>query len=147
MSLVGCPLLKIPQEDRISILLENACMRAKLLQSCPTLCNPMDCSPPGYSVHGICQAGILEWVAISSSRGSSRPRGLIQGLLHCRQILLSVPPGKPLEHKGGRGGWELGRVQTARERCALMTHGVSQSVCTLSSSQPPSPNLILPLLP
>ena len=39
-----------------------------------TLCDPMDCSPPGYSVHGIFQARILEWVAISFSRGSSRPR-------------------------------------------------------------------------
>ena len=43
-------------------------------QSCPILCDPMDCSPPGSSVHGIFQARILEWVAISSSRGSSRPR-------------------------------------------------------------------------
>ena len=40
---------------------------AQLLQSCPTLCNPMDCSPPGSSVHGILQASILEWVAISFS--------------------------------------------------------------------------------
>ena len=43
-------------------------------QSCPTLCDPMDCSLPGFSVHGIFQAGILEWVAISFSRGSSWPR-------------------------------------------------------------------------
>ena len=43
-------------------------------QSCPTLCDPTDCSPPGSSVHGIFRAGILEWVAISFSRGSSRPR-------------------------------------------------------------------------
>ena len=42
--------------------------------SCPTLCNPMDCSPPGSSVHGTLQARILEWVAISSSRGFSQPR-------------------------------------------------------------------------
>ena len=47
---------------------------AKLLQSCPTLCNPMDHSPPGSSVHGILQARILEWVAMPSSRGSSQPR-------------------------------------------------------------------------
>ena len=39
----------------------------------PALCNPMDCSPPGSSVHGILQARILEWVAISFSRGSSWP--------------------------------------------------------------------------
>ena len=43
-------------------------------QSCPTLCDPMDCSPPGSSVHEIFQARILEWVAISFSRGSSQPR-------------------------------------------------------------------------
>ena len=43
-------------------------------QSCPTLCNPMDCSPPGSSVHEIFQARILEWVAISFSRESSHPR-------------------------------------------------------------------------
>ena len=43
-------------------------------QLCLTLCHPMDCSPLGSSVHGSLQARLLEWVAISSSRGSSRPR-------------------------------------------------------------------------
>ena len=42
--------------------------------SCSTLCNPLDCSPPGFSVHRIFQARILGWIAISSSRGSSCPR-------------------------------------------------------------------------
>ena len=42
--------------------------------SCLTVCDPMDCSPPGSSVHGIFQARVLEWVAISYSRGSSRLR-------------------------------------------------------------------------
>ena len=41
---------------------------------CPTLCDPMDCSPPGSSIHGILQARVLEWIAISFSRGSSLPR-------------------------------------------------------------------------
>ena len=49
-------------------------VHAKSLQSCPTLCHPMDCSPPGSSVHGILQERILEGVAILFSRGSSRPR-------------------------------------------------------------------------
>ena len=44
------------------------------LESCPTLCNPTDCSHPGCSVHGILQARILEWVAMSFSRGSSETR-------------------------------------------------------------------------
>ena len=47
---------------------------SEVAQSCPTLCNPMDCSLPGFSVHGLFQARILEWVAISFSRGSSWPR-------------------------------------------------------------------------
>ena len=56
-------------------------------KSCLTLCNPMDCSPPDSPVHGISQAGILEWVAISFSRGSSRPRD--ETCVYCigRQIL------------------------------------------------------------
>ena len=52
---------------------DSVILSAKSLQSCLTLCDPMDCSPPGFSVHGIHQARILEWVAISSSRGSSWP--------------------------------------------------------------------------
>ena len=47
-------------------------------QSCLTLCNPMDCSLPGSSIHGIFQARILEWVAISFSRGAFRPRDWTQ---------------------------------------------------------------------
>ena len=47
-------------------------------QLCLTLCDPMDCSPPGSSVHGILQARILEWVAMPSSRGSSQPRDRTQ---------------------------------------------------------------------
>ena len=52
--------------------------KALVTHSCLTLCDPMDCSPPGFSVHEICQARILEWVAISSFRGSSRPRDQTQ---------------------------------------------------------------------
>ena len=48
-------------------------MHARSLQSCPTLCDPMDCSPPGSSVHGISQARILEWVAILSSEDLPNP--------------------------------------------------------------------------
>ena len=94
------------------------CMKEKseseVAQSCLTLCDPMDCSPPGYSpwgrkesdtmdcsppgssIHGILQARILEWVAISFSRGSSPglpgssldpDPGINLSLLHCRQTL------------------------------------------------------------
>ena len=57
--------------DFVWITTNCAVFGAPLLQSCPTLCNPIYCSPPGSSVHGILQARILEWVAMPSSRESS----------------------------------------------------------------------------
>ena len=60
------------------IVLISLCMKAKVkvlvTQSCLTLCDLMDCHPPGSSVHGISQARILAWVAIPFSMGSSQPR-------------------------------------------------------------------------
>ena len=49
-------------------------VKCEVAQSCPTLCDPMDCSLPGSSGHGIFQAIVLEWIAISFSKGSSQPR-------------------------------------------------------------------------
>ena len=72
-------------------------MCAKLLQSCPTLCDPMGCSPPGSSVHEILQARTLEWIAMPSSRGSSRPRDKLTSLKSLalaisRLVLYQYPP-------------------------------------------------------
>ena len=67
-----------PSQQTLIILIQSyvgfLCMRYKSLQLCLTLCDPMDCSPPGSSVHGILQARILEWVAMASSKGSCWPR-------------------------------------------------------------------------
>ena len=60
-------------------------------QSCPTLCDPMDCSPTGFSVHGILQARILERVAISFSKGSSRPRDWTDISYIDRKITINLP--------------------------------------------------------
>ena len=71
-------------------------------ESSLTLCSPTDCNPPGSSVHGILQTGILELVAVPSSRGSSQPRDQTQvsHLLHWQAGSLPlVPPGKPRESK------------------------------------------------
>ena len=66
---------------------------SEVAQSCATLSDPMDCSLPGSSVHGIFQARVLEeWVAIPFSRGPSQSRDL-----HCKQILYH------LSHQGGPG--------------------------------------------
>ena len=68
-------------------------------QSCPTLCNSMDCSLPGSSVHGILQARILEWVAVPFSRGSSETRYQTRSVLHLLHwragSLPLAPPRKP----------------------------------------------------
>ena len=66
-----------------------------------TLCDPMDCSPPGSSAHGILQARILEWVAIPFSRGSSQPRVEPRSPEFQADSLLSEPPGKSLVEQYG----------------------------------------------
>ena len=76
----------------------HTCIRAKLLQLCLTLWDPRDCSMPGSSVHGVLQARILEWVAISFPRRSSRPRD--QTRVSCRScnaggFFTAKPPEKP----------------------------------------------------
>ena len=58
------------QKKHLVLELIFVCLCSDALKR-PTLCNPMDCSPPGSSVHGIPQARILEWAAMPSSRGSS----------------------------------------------------------------------------
>ena len=65
-------------------------------QSCLTLCDAMDCGPPGSSVHGILQARILEYVAISFSRGCSQFRHQTGVSCIAGACITSEPPGKPL---------------------------------------------------
>ena len=85
-------------------------MLCSVTQSCPTLCNPMDCSPPGSSVCGIFQARILEWVAIASSRGSSCPRDGTHVSCIGRQILYHCVT------------WEVPHPARARARAHARTH-------------------------
>ena len=75
-------------------------------QLCSTLCSPMGCSPPGSSVCGILQTRILEWVAMSFSRGSSWPRDQTQvSLPHCRQTLYCLShPGSPATRRETSNG-------------------------------------------
>ena len=58
----------------IEAVIRKKLKKSEVAQSCPSLCDPVDCSLPCSSVHGIFQARVLEWVAISFSRGSSQPR-------------------------------------------------------------------------
>ena len=71
-------------------------LKLLVTELCPTLCNHMDCSPPGFSVHGILQTRILEWVAISLLQRIFPTQGSNPGLKHCTQILYHLSyPGSP----------------------------------------------------
>ena len=81
------PLLRSPPL-LVPIMVQNVIYSKVLVaHSCPTLCDRMDCSLPGSSVHGILQARILEWVAIPFLQGILPTQGLNLGLLYCRWIL------------------------------------------------------------
>ena len=89
----------------------------------------MDYSPPGSSVHGILQARILEWGASPFSRGSSLPKGLNLGLLHCRQILYHL--------RKMRKGW----VKEKNKRwCILWESRVKGETPDTSSATSPEPS-------
>ena len=66
--------------------------------SCPTLCNPINCSPPGFSVHGILQARILGWIAILFSRGSFWPK-------NWTQVSCTAGKRQTLYHLSQQGSW------------------------------------------
>ena len=76
--------------------------------SCLTLGDPMDCSPPGSSVHGILQARILEWVAMPSSRGSSQPRDRTRVSCIDKRVLYLL-------------SWVSGLIETPRSFCPAIT--------------------------
>ena len=125
--------------------LHHVCERAKSLQSCLSLCEPMDCSPLGSSVHGILQAWILKWVAMPSSRGFSQPCDgtCVSCLLHWQVGSVQLmPPGKPsLPHSSvwnGRVQWHrLCSAQSFRNQ-VLPSKGCtiySQSIQTREESK------------
>ena len=86
---------------------------SEVAQSCSTLCNLVDYSPLGSSVHGILQARILEWVAISFSRGSSWPRIEPRSPTLQADTLTSEPPGKPSNYfrQETKSTWQLNQVK------------------------------------
>ena len=71
------------------------CFCSLVTKSCLTFCGPLDCSPPGSSVHGILKARVLEWLAISFSRGSSDPVIEPTSPTLAGRFFIAEPPGKP----------------------------------------------------
>ena len=75
----------------------HECVHARLAaKSCLIISDSVDCGPPGSSVHGTLQARILEWIRISSPRGSSQPRDQAHVSCTGRGFFTTEPPGKPL---------------------------------------------------
>ena len=105
-------------------------------QSCPTLWDPMNCSPPGSSVHGISQARILECIAISSSRGSSWPRdwtGISCNSFIAGRIFPRWATRKALLHTLLLlSRIRLHELQQARLPCPSLSPGVCSNLCPLS---------------
>ena len=119
------------------------CTCAKSLQSCLTLCDPMDCSPLGSSVHGILQARILEWVAMPSSKGSPRPRdktcvSYISYTDWQVSPLSLAPSGKPLCIHTHYQACQASRVRHVWSRSSL-THGALEprSISNRNSTRHP----------
>ena len=147
-------------------LLEHKCwMECKLMKvlkesesevawSCLTLCNPVDCGPPGSSVHGILQARILEWVAISFSRGSFWPRVQTQ-VSHIASRCFTLWATSRVQTYFISSVQSLSRVWlfatpwiTARQASLSITNSQSSLRVTFIESGMPSSHLILgrPLL-
>ena len=99
-------------------------MKVLAAQSCPALCDPMDCSPPGSSVHGIFQARILEWDSIAFSRGSSWPRDRIRvSCIAGRFVTIWATLVRRLRWTLTSGGSELSEVGcVALSSCAPYLH-------------------------
>ncbi|CAI9173811.1 unnamed protein product [Rangifer tarandus platyrhynchus] len=130
-------MLRVLQREEQASVLAGKTSESEVAQSCPTLCDPMDCSPPRSSVHGFFHVRTLEWVAISFSRGSSQPRDLGEK----RDFYIRSPSSKPQavtlkawwphSYAGGRD-----RVSTwmAEELKQLRTN-ISRRLGTLANQQ------------
>jgi len=106
---------------------------AKSIQSCLTLCHPMDCSPPGFSVHGISQRRILECVAVSFSRGSSHSGIKLVSLTSPALASSSLSPVPP--EKSKEKNWENGILWTSYPVSLLVSPKCSRcSKCAQSHS-------------
>ena len=108
--------------------IEPLLMLCLVTQSCLTLCDPMDCSPPGSSVHGILQARILEWFAMPSSRGSSQPRDRTQvshiadgffAVCATKEALIEADWAQLRKQLSGLPSWLTGKEST----CPCRRHG------------------------
>ena len=131
--------MTLPSRKELEIIIElvwcqSACVHARSLLSCLTVCNPMDYSPSGSSVHGILQARIVKWVAISSSRGSFWSTDRTQSLLYWQVGSL------PLSHPGSPDrSLDVAVIQSHSCVDSLQPHGLRHARIPLSFAISRSP--------
>ena len=140
-----------------SVQQHESAMKVKVTQLCLTLCDPMDWSQPGSSVHGIFQDGILEWVAIPFSRGSSQPRDWTQ-VSHIADGFFTIWAARKTQKTSGVGCYALLQgifptqgLNPGFLHCGqilyCLSHQESPHVCIYSFSlEPPTPTPDPPLL-
>ena len=120
-------------------------MQLLVPQSCLTLCSPMDCSLPGSSVRGISQAGILEWVAISFSKGSSQSRDQTQVSCIAGQLLTiwATRETKPIKQ---RLQWAFinTNLRGSSEQRETGLPGKKIPICDVIGCPPPEPSVSSP---
>ena len=101
----------------------RACLCDKSLQSCPTLCDPRGCGPPGSSIRGILQARILEWIAIAFSRDLPDP-----GI---EPASLTLPPARAGGFFTAGATWEAPQVSDVSAPCSVTHVPLNVNVCPL----------------
>ena len=123
-------------------------VHAHLLPSCPTLSDPMDCSLPGSSVHGILKVRILEWVAIPSSRRSSWPRdGTCVSCISCiaGEFFTAEPPGKSPSSPYQLSVATHANCQRSSNSLSLSTHIFVPLACPRHPSRAPRHSVLISL--
>ena len=128
-SLLLCHLCKAIVEitfwPRVRFLAALWKVKVLVAQLCPTLWDPMDCGPPGSSVHGILLARILEWVAISFFRGSTRPRDWTQ---------VSCIVEKAMATHSSTLVWEIPWTEEPGMLQSMGSRGVGHDWCVLAAA-------------
>ena len=135
LSYQGNPMVPAPKSPNLQgghVLKLGSVQFSSVSQLCLTLCDPVDCTPPGSSVHGILQARIPEWVAMPSSRGSSPPRNQTHNSCIAGRFFTPEKLRKPMikMHDFKTGSQRSSYPSPDPEISSALTHTTNQKKCS-----------------